>query len=670
MKTFYTHCISILLTCTVVTTGFAFQDTTQQVTPTETQFKEELKAVNTVLIDWDMIRGEWMANNLSNIAFNRPLSERTFTEDFTVAEFVDFMPEDKRESIQKIIAENLEDQDTGRVSTQNQWRVMERTFGKVKCSTTSGRTYGDPHISTFDGKSYSFQTVGEFVLSKSTRTSFEVQSRQKASTSDVSLNIAAAMNVNGDRVAFYTNQFPDNFHYEPVRVNGRVAYVNASSLRLSNGGVIRRKSNKSYVVTWPTGEQVMIDFRRTGSFDFMNINVEVPTCNSGEYTGLLGNANGRRNDDLDLSSGRLNDIGFTASDRDVFGGLGGAQREKEREYLRYIASDYAAVYRVNSVTTLFDYGFGQNTATFTDLFFPRQHRSISDIPDGRRNRARRRCLDQGIAPENMNACIFDVAFVDLDPEPNRRIPRATEGVTFKPTPGSGRRPAGTNTNNTPGSSTGRIPGTNPNGNVDGQVNGGTVLSGEDAIKGPVRIDSTFGAAKPQTIANPETVSPSRNESPILTTQEKKPANVITTEKPVEESERKPIQTIEKEPVRTPTPVVKPTKTTERTPPKTVITPRENSPKPRPAPRVITPNKPKATPRPVPTTRPAPKPVPRAKPTPRPAPKPRLAPRPAPKPKATPRPTPRPAPRVTPKATPKPTPRVKPSTPSVVKPRRG
>lgn len=636
MKTFYTHCILFLFTFAFTPVTFSYQDTSQQVTPEETQFRQELREVNTVLIDWDMIRGEWMANNLTNIAYSRPLTERTFSEDFTVSEFVDFMPEDKKQSIQGIIAKNLSKQnESGRLSTLNEWQVMERTFGKVKCSTTSGRTYGDPHISTFDGKNYSFQTVGEFVLSKSTRTNFEVQSRQKASSNDVSLNIAAAMIVNGDRVAFYTNQFPDNFRYEPVRVNGSVAYVKSSAMRLRNGGVIRRQSNKKYVVTWPTGEQVMIDLRSSGSFDFMNINVEVPTCNSGEYIGLLGNANGRRNDDLDLSSGRINDIGFTASDVDVFGGLSGSQREKVREYLRYIASDYAAAYRVNSLTSLFDYGFGQNTATFTDLLFPRQHRSVSDIPQGRRNRARRRCLDLGIAPENMNACIFDVAFVDIAPEPRRRIPRATEGVDFKPTPNTGRRPVNSGgVELTPSSSTGRTPGTNPNGNVDEEVNGAKPVPVGSESKEPGKLDRTLGGEKAQTLERPTNTPSEINTTPISISREKNPQKEEAIQNPSREFETQPVKKpevkkIPSTPIRKPAPVVK--------------TPEKKEPIVRPKPRIVTPPTPVVTPR-KPKAVPAPRPKPRAVPTP----KPRPAPKTSPKPKTVVKPAPRVSPRPTPR----------------------
>ncbi|NJL85939.1 MAG: hypothetical protein HC886_08105 [Leptolyngbyaceae cyanobacterium SM1_1_3] len=67
------------------------------------------------------------------------------------------------------------------------------------------RSYGDPHIQTYDGLHYSFQTVGEFILSKSRDSSFEVQTRQGRvrDNNGLSLNTAVAMNVCGHRVAVY-----------------------------------------------------------------------------------------------------------------------------------------------------------------------------------------------------------------------------------------------------------------------------------------------------------------------------------------------------------------------------------------------------------------------------------------------------------------------------------
>ena len=54
------------------------------------------------------------------------------------------------------------------------------------------------------------QSVGEFVLAKSNTGYFEVQTRQKASSTDFSLNVAVAMNVGGDRFCIYGGEKPDS----------------------------------------------------------------------------------------------------------------------------------------------------------------------------------------------------------------------------------------------------------------------------------------------------------------------------------------------------------------------------------------------------------------------------------------------------------------------------
>ncbi len=73
-----------------------------------------------------------------------------------------------------------------------------------------GRSYGDPHINTYDQFHYTFQTLGEYILSKSRDGSFEVQARQGRvpGRDSLSLNTAVAMNVCGHRVGIYVRDFP------------------------------------------------------------------------------------------------------------------------------------------------------------------------------------------------------------------------------------------------------------------------------------------------------------------------------------------------------------------------------------------------------------------------------------------------------------------------------
>ncbi len=549
MKKIYTYLTVVISFSLMSFTAFSEVSDTTQVSSDEELFRKEMVPLNTVLMEWDMVRGEWMAENLVNMAYKRPLTPKPFTENFTLAELVDFLPKSDKERIQTIISTRTAAGSTGspvRNETADQWRVMQRTFGAVGCNPRSGRTYGDPHINTLDGKSYSFQTVGEFVLSKSRTSSFEVQTRQKASTASVSLNIGAAMNVNGDRVAFYTNEYPDANIYEPVRVNGQVVRIKATAETLNNGGVIRRTSGNNYVVVWPSGEKVMVSIRNSGRFPFMNVSVEVPSCSTNEYFGLLGNANGNSRDDLTIDSRDMANIGFSTDLDAVFNGrVSRDQRDLERQSQQFISTQFANAYRINMLTSLFDYGVGQSTQTFTNLNFPSQFQSITDLNDRERNRARRRCEEQGIRGEDLRGCVFDMAFVNVGPTPRRQIPRATTGQTLSTiTPGTTTNP--------------RDSGTNPNGNWDGDNN---TTGGTTSAEGKT----------PNTNVNQER----ETVAPATSTSTQKPAGVATGQKPVTNkpavvkpsTNSRPATNTSSRPATTtskPKPVVKPSSRTNRT----------------------------------------------------------------------------------------------------------
>src|SRR5690606_14171410 len=58
---------------------------------------------------------------------------------------------------------------------------------------------------------------------------------------------------------------------------------------------------------------------------------------------------------------------------------------------------------------------GKNTMYFTDRSFPRVYRTINDLDQKNRDRARQRCEQNGISSRDMNGCIFDNAFLNIDP---------------------------------------------------------------------------------------------------------------------------------------------------------------------------------------------------------------------------------------------------------------
>ncbi len=543
-------------------------------TSQEQTFTESFQPIRTELEQWDPIRGPWLSSSLEAMSNNEEIPDRTFPENITPAQMVKALPENTRVSIERVAIANT----SGSATDQARWnqvrRVIVRPNPNAGCGTRSARSYGDPHINTFDGARYSFQTVGEFVLAKSPN-GMEVQTRQKPQREDFSLNTAVAMRVGGDRVGIYASDYPDGNMSTPVRVNGRAVHVTSSRpYFLPSGGTIRN-SGRDYIVDWPSGERVTAQIRRTGNMPFMNVSVVVTDCNQGMYDGLMGNNNGIEGDDFQ----GMNDM---ASIRVPNGGgvFGGTSREIEQRRLAFLANSLADRYRVTHASSLFDYPFGMTTMNFTDRSFPRVHRTFNEIPQNRRDAARRQCQNMGVGPRDMNGCIFDQAHLGIEPSvpPRPLVDDPSQGVVFQelsePKPnvnpnvdGNGR-PIPTDTS-TP---------------MSDKVDAEEVIEREEPInltpmplpEKPARDTRTTSSprSKPTTISSPE---PTRSERPVYT-----PAPQTSSPEPRRET-TSPTRifggssssgTISRPPTRSTPSTPKPTRTAPRP-----TTPKPSKPKP-------------------------------------------------------------------------------------------
>jgi len=133
--------------------------------------------IHASLVSWDSIRGSWIFDAVYAIHEKRPVPDRTFPEDLTPFELFSLAPESNRTDVQNALAS---------VNSDNFIQLMSNLVNATLCGQNQGRSYGDPHIVTYDNTSYSFQTVGEFELTKIGET-FEVQARQKPQRDDFSL---------------------------------------------------------------------------------------------------------------------------------------------------------------------------------------------------------------------------------------------------------------------------------------------------------------------------------------------------------------------------------------------------------------------------------------------------------------------------------------------------
>ena len=295
---------------------------------------------------------------------------------------------------------------------QQFWQNFNQLVTRPDADICLGKSYGDPHMRTYDGYHYDLQSVGEFVLTKAVNSDFEIQSRQTRSSASFSLNTAVAMNVNGDRVSIYTQDFPDGYTNLPIRVNGDPIKIKGSTYTLARGGIIRL-DGKTIHVDWPTGEQVMIQFFKSRSAEYMNIIPKVyGAMNSGGYVGLLGNADGNPNNDLVMNNGEnLTPLGAFYSMSELTGNKRVARsiRTQEKEYAGKLAHDFADSWRVSYSASLFNYRRGRTTRNFTDHNFPKKITTLATIKKSALNSAKQECEAVGLTGEELKACITDVA---------------------------------------------------------------------------------------------------------------------------------------------------------------------------------------------------------------------------------------------------------------------
>jgi len=497
------------------------------------QFTKDFESVRKELVSWDPVRGEWLSSSLVAMTKNQPIPDRMFPEDFTPLEMLKVVPASTRNAIASTAATNGNPNNNRDSVSRQSWNQVAGVLGRAECKPVMGRTYGDPHLSSFDGATYSFQTVGEFVMVKSASRNMEVQARQRSQSDDISLNTAVAMNVAGDRLCIYAQEKPDGNNTTPIRLNGEAVYIVDETYYLEHGGTVRNSGRNNYLITWPTGETVNVDLRGGGSFPFMNIAVQVYPC-ADTYEGVLGNANGRSSDDFDTrgSSSRPANLVYHS-----FGNANDPQSQAmEREYLAFLAKDFAQSWRVNQSTSLFDYGFGQNTFSFTDESFPRVHHTLADLSPDQRDRARKNCERNGITAADMNGCIYDQGFVNIPPTPRPVIADRTTDFVVRPI-------------------------VNPVPNVNPGVRKPVMEAKPQGVTSPT-IEAQPMGTRPTTETNSKEVIDSKKQpasdgtservdaknpvekSPSTTTQVEKPATIqktptpVSTPEPVEEPARK------------------------------------------------------------------------------------------------------------------------------------
>lgn len=289
------------------------------------------------------------------------------------------------------------------------WNIFRQIIKRPSQTVCIGSSTGDPHITTFDGHKYDLMAVGEFTLAKSKITDFEVQARHKKSGPSVSVNSACAMINHGNKISFYSQDSPFGTQKTPLVVNGQPVELENDQIHYLSGGGKITKNRGTYIVDWPEGEQVVVRVSSTS----INIKVKVFKSERGNYTGLLGNANGITKDDMQVNEVvKLDALPPFYSVGKVVGGsrVKNSVKTAEKNYNQRIIDEFGNAHRIADVSSFFEYPEGMTTVNFTDLNFPARQHTISNLNKKDLKTAQNKCEAAGVGADDMRGCILDVAF--------------------------------------------------------------------------------------------------------------------------------------------------------------------------------------------------------------------------------------------------------------------
>ncbi|MFY1619650.1 VWD domain-containing protein [Micromonospora sp. WMMD736] len=251
-----------------------------------------------------------------------------------------------------------------------------------------GGSNGDPHLVTFDRVAYDFQAVGEFTLVAAVGGDpLEVQVRQSpmAGSRSASVNSAVAFRIGVHRVALTLTDGTTRVH-----VDGTPVAAPPERTDLAGGNLTRRPSDTGetdgYDVTWPDGSAAAVD--QIGRYGY-RVLVRLADGRAGKVRGLLGDFDGDPADDITPA--------------------GGAALAQPVPFSTLYPA-YADSWRITPDRSLFAYGDGEDTTTFTDRTFPEREVSVADLDPARRAAAERICRWAGVTAAGPLAdCVFDVA---------------------------------------------------------------------------------------------------------------------------------------------------------------------------------------------------------------------------------------------------------------------
>jgi hypothetical protein len=175
-------------------------------------------------------------------------------------------------------------------------KVIDSSYSGFESPDLTGAAVGDPHFTTYGGFHYSFQGIGDFVLTRSTTAgdTFDVQIQTSpwSKNSKVTVVSEVAADLCNDIVTFEVNPAGGTENF--LSVHGHPTSVNAVHPKLAVGGCqLDELSSNEFQLIWDTGE--ILDVTDMGTY--LNVSSQLSAEDEpGTLEGLLGTESGFLND--------------------------------------------------------------------------------------------------------------------------------------------------------------------------------------------------------------------------------------------------------------------------------------------------------------------------------------------------------------------------------------
>lgn len=240
----------------------------------------------------------------------------------------------------------------------------------------TGGTWGDVHLLTFDQLGYEMQAAGEFLVFDNGVATVQMRTEPWPDSDSVSVATAFAVRVGTSAISMHSGG--------ETYIDGVLTSIDRGESIAVGGGALLW-TGIGWMVVWPDGTQVRVEI-------------------SGPQMTLLVSSN-------DPSPGMLGDgDGFKENDLVTRGGVQMPSHPTLREEWVAHYDVYVESWRITQEESLFYYGPGESTETFTIEGFPARYWEVSDLDSNLRAEAEEACIDGGITREDiLNACILDVA---------------------------------------------------------------------------------------------------------------------------------------------------------------------------------------------------------------------------------------------------------------------